>query len=130
IRLRSNKFTNAGKENSLYKGYVTIKDEYVSVADAAENPELTPTKVKIDGKLTTNEYYGQDGKLRQFQQIEGKFVNRLTDKDDPTPKATFEVEIYVDSVKAEMENNDETGRALVEAWIPTFNAIVPYKFAV
>src|SRR5690606_34723371 len=60
IRLRSNKFTNAGKENSLYKGYVTIKDEYVSVADAAENPELTPTKVKIDGKLTTNEYYGQD----------------------------------------------------------------------
>lgn len=130
VRLRSNKFTNAGKENSLYKGYETIKNEYVSVADAADNPELNPTQVRVDGKLTTNEYYGQDGKLRQFQQIEGKFVNRLTEKDDPTPRATFEVDVYIDGVKPEMENEEETGRALVSTWIPTFNAIIPYKFAV
>lgn len=130
IRLRSNKLTNAGKENSLYKGYVTILNDFVSAADVADNPELTPSQVKVDGKLTTNEYYGQDGKLRQFQQIEGKFVNRLTDKDDPTPRATFEAEIYINKVKPEMENGEETERAIVESYIPSFNAIFPYNFAV
>ena len=131
VRLRSNKFTNAGKENSLYKGYQTINNEFVSVADVANNPELTPTQVRVNGKLTTNEYYGQDDILKQYQQIEGKFVNRLTDKDDPTPRATFEAEIFVSKTKPEMDREgEETGRALVESYIPTFNAIVPYNFTV
>lgn len=133
VRLRSNKFTNAGKENSLYKGYQTINTEFVSVADVANNPELTPTQVRVNGKLTTNEYYGQDEKLKQYQQIEGKFVNRLTDKDDPTPRATFEVEVFVSKTKSETDrykDGEETGRAIVESYIPTYTAIAPYNFAV
>jgi hypothetical protein len=133
VRLKSNKLTKAGKENSLYKGYQTINSEFVSVADAANNPELVPTQVRVSGKLTTNEYYGQDGILKQYQQIEGKFVNRLTDKDDPTPRATFEAEVFVSKTKPETDrykDGEETGRAIVESYIPTFNAIVPYNFAV
>src|SRR6185312_9583961 len=49
IRLRSNKYTNAGKENTLYKGYQTVVNEYVSVADLEKNPDLTPSLVKVDG---------------------------------------------------------------------------------
>lgn len=131
VRLQSKKFTNAGKENSLYKGYQTINSEFISVADVANNPELVPTQVRVNGKVTTNEYYGQDGKLKQYQQIEGKFVNRLTDKDDATPRATFEVEVFVSKTRPEMDKDgEETGRAIVESFIPTYSGIVPYNFKV
>ena len=134
IRLESNKLTKAGKENGLYKGYVTVRDQYVSVADVAEaaknGQELVADEVSINGELTTNEYYGQDGKLRQFQQIKGKFVNRLRETDDKTPRAQFEIDVYVNKVKPEKNGEDETGRAILEGLVPTFNSIFPYKFAV
>jgi hypothetical protein len=130
VRLQTNKFTNAGKENGFFKGYQTIKNEYISVADVADNPELVATQLKVDGKITTNEYYGQDGQLKQYQQIEGTFVNRLTDKDDATPRAVYETEVFVAKTRPEMKDGEETGRALVDAYIPTYSGIVPYKFAV
>lgn len=128
IRLKTNKFTNAGAENTFYKGYKTVQDEFVSVADKDKNPELVVSEVSVSGKLTTNEYYGHDGKLRQYQQIEGVFVNRLTEKDDPTPRAVFETEIYISKTRPEMDADGETGRAIVESYIPTFHAIIPYNF--
>lgn len=134
IRLESNKLTKAGKENGLYKGYVTVRDQYVSVADVAEaaknGQELVADEVSVNGELTTNEYYGQDGKLRQFQQIKGKFVNRLRETDDKTPRAQFEIDIFVDKVRPEIKDEDETGRAIVEGLVPTFNSIFPYTFTV
>lgn len=134
IRLRSNKLTKAGAENSLYKGYVTVRDEYISQADVAEaanrGVELQASQVSVDGKLTTNEYYGADGQLRQFQQIEGKFVNRLRETDDPTPRAVFEVDVLINGVKPEASDGEDTGRALVDSLIPSFAGIFPYKFAV
>lgn len=134
IRLRSNKLTKTGTENGLYKGYVTVRDEYISTADVAEaaknGQQLVASQVSVDGKLTTNEYYGQDGQLRQFQQIEGKFVNRLRETDDPTPRAVFEVDILINGVKAEVIDGDDTDRALVDSLIPSYTGIFPYKFAV
>lgn len=129
VRLRSNKLTKAGTENGLYKGYQTV-NTMISVADTANNPDLVPDIVRVNGKLTTNEYYGQDGQLRQFQQIEGRFVNRLKDGEDSTPQASYEVDIFISNVKPEIQDEIETGRAVVNAYIPTFNAIVPYQFKV
>lgn len=128
VRLRSNKLTKAGAENSLYKGYKTIQDTMVSVADVAQNPDLVADEVNVNGKLTTNEYYGQDGQLRQYQQIEGKFVNRLRDTDDATRRATFEADVFIASIRPEFVDDEETGRTTLDTYIPTFNAIVPYKF--
>lgn len=129
IRLRQNKMKKAGGENTLYKALETINNEYVSVADTESNPELVPTQLSVQGSIVNNEYYGQDGQLRQYQQIQGLFVNRLREQDDPTPRATFEVEIFVKNVIPEMEGEDETGRAIVNAIIPTYQAATPYKFA-
>ena len=134
IRLRSNKYTKEGKENNLFKAYVTVQNEYVSVADVAEAAKkgvsLVASEVAIDGKLLTNEYYGQDGKLRQYQQIDGRFVNRLREIDDPTPRAVFEVEIFLSKARHEIVDGEETGRAIVETFIPTYNSIIPYNFTV
>lgn len=134
IRLESNKLTKAGAENGLYKGYVTVRDQYVSVADVAEAAKngikIVADEVSVNGELTTNEYYGQDGQLRQFQQIKGKFVNRLRETDDKTPRAQFEIDVFVNKVRPEMKGDDETGRAILEGYVPTFNSIFPYKFTV
>ncbi|WP_341323463.1 hypothetical protein NSQ62_08290 [Solibacillus sp. FSL H8-0523] len=134
IRLRSNKYTKEGKENNLFKAYVTVQEEYVSVADVAEAAKkgfnLVASEVSVDGKLVTNEYYAQDGRLRQYQQIDGRFVNRLREVDDPTPRAVFEVDIFVSKARQEILDDEETGRAIVEAFIPTYSSIVPYNFAV
>ena len=133
INLKANRFTKAGGENKNYKGYVTIKDQFISVADVAEaaknGEELKADEVRVDGKLFTNEYW-QNDQFFQYQQIEGKFVNRLKEGEDGTPIANFETDIFIDKVKPEMKDDSETGRAIVSAWIPTFNAIVPYKFSV
>lgn len=135
VRVESNKLTKAGKENGLYKGYVTVRDQYVSVADVAQRAKegeenLVADEVSVNGELTTNEYYGQDGQLRQFQQIKGKFVNRLRETDDKTPRAQFEIDVFVNKVRPEMKGDDETGRAILEGYVPTFNSIFPYKFTV
>lgn len=134
IKLESNKLNKAGNENGLAKGYATVRDEYISVADVAEaakkDIKLVADEISVTGELDTNEYYGADLKLRQFQQVKGRFVNRLRETDDRTPKAVFEIDIFIDKVRPEMNGDDETGRAIVEGLVPTYNSIFPYKFAV
>ena len=134
VRLESNLLKADGTENGLAKGYMTVRDEYVSVADVAEAAKngvnLVADVISVNGSLLTNEYYGQDGTLKQYQQIKGRFVNRLKETDDKTPRANFEVDIFFDKARPEIKNDDETGRAIVEAWIPTYSSIFPYKFSV
>lgn len=128
VRLRSNKLTKAGNENGLFKGYMTIKNDFISVADCSNNPELVADEVSVNGKLTTNEYYGQDGQLKQFQQIEGKFVNRLRDTDNPTKRAEFEVDVFVSNARPEFVDEETTGRTTLETFIPSYSGVFPYVF--
>ena len=89
IRLRSNKLTKAGTENGLYKGYVTVRNEYISQADVAEAAkkgiELVADVISVDGKL------------RPFQQINGVTINRIDDKEQHF-QASFEATIKLDRV--------------------------------
>ncbi|WP_144509875.1 hypothetical protein [Bacillus sp. FJAT-22090] len=114
-------------------GLFTYKVQYVK-NDENNQPlyriTIEASQVSVDGSLITNEYYGQDGQLKQYQQIKGRFVNRLRETDDKTPKAQFEIDIFVDKVRPEMKDGEETGRAIVEAWVPTYSLIFPYKFVV
>lgn len=114
-------------------GSYTFKVQYVK-NDENNNPlyriKVEASQINVNGTLLTNEYYGQDGQFKQFQQIKGKFVNRLRDTDDSTPKAIFEADIFIDKVRPEIANDEETGRAIVEALVPTYSSIFPYKFTV
>lgn len=133
VRLRSNKFTKAGKENSLYKDYLTIQNETTSQADCAQsdNPDLKPDVVKVDGALVTNEYYGQDGQLRQFQQVQGKFVNRITDFTKEDMGAFFEVDTFIEKKRPEVDREGiETGRTILNTLIPSYSSIFPFEFKV
>lgn len=118
-----------GTENTNFGSLATVKDAYKSVASVGrENAD----KVRVsNGELKLNEYYGQDGKLKSYPQIKSNFINRVKESDEYTPKAEFEVEVFIHSVIDEFKNSEETGRAIVKSYIPLFNGIViPFDFPV
>jgi hypothetical protein len=117
-----------GSDNGIAKGYQTIINDYLTVAkhgrDQADKVRVT------QGKIGVNEYYGQDGKLKSFPQLNTNFVNRIG-ADEFNPRAEFEVEIFVKSVVPEIKNDEETGRVKVNAIIPVFGGVViPFEFMV
>jgi hypothetical protein len=120
---------NDGSDNGVAKGYKTIIDEYKSIATYGREEA---DKVRVtQGRIGINEYYGQDDKLRSFPQINTNFVNRLTATDEFSPRAEFEVEVFVKSVVPEVKNEEETGRVKLNAIIPVYGGkVIPFEFLV
>jgi hypothetical protein len=120
---------NDGSDNAIAKGYQTIIDEYLTVA---KHGREQADKVRItQGRIGINEYYGQDGKLKSFPQLNTNFVNRVGAGEAFNPRAEFEVEIFVKSVVPEMKGDDETGRVKVNAIIPVFGGkVIPFELTV
>jgi hypothetical protein len=129
LRLFAYKNKQDGTENKIYKGLKTVMDEYKSVASAGKEEA---DKVRITaGQLGLNEYYGQDGELRSFPQLSTNFINRLKSGEEFNPRAEFEVEVYVKNVVDEIKNDEETGRAILNGYIPLHGGkIIPFSFVV
>jgi hypothetical protein len=118
-----------GSENGIAKGYLTMIEEYKSVADVGRE-EADHVRI-TQGKIEVNEYFGQDEKLRSFPQLKTNFINRVKPGEEVEPKAEFEVEVYIKNVVEEKKDDEETGRAIVNAFIPLFGGkLVPFKFVV
>lgn len=134
VRIYANKLTKEKKDSTVYKGLVTVNEEYVSVADALKNGLTVDaaTKVRITkGKLGLNEYYTPTGELRSFPQVSTNFINRVDETKGYNPRAEFSVEMFFKSIKREVKNGEETGRLLVEGIIPMYGgAVVPITFVV
>jgi hypothetical protein len=119
-----------GSENGIAKGFQTVINEYKSVADVGREEA---DKVRVNqGRIDINEYFGQDEKLKSFPQISTNFVNRVQAGEEYDPRAEFEVEIMVKSTKPEFnKNSEETGRAVLEGFIPMFGGkVIPFSFVV
>lgn len=130
VRIYANKLTKERKENSVYKGLVTVMNEYVSIAEALKNGQTEESAVKVrvaKGKLGLNEFYTPNGELRSFPSISTNFINRV-DKNF-SPKAEFSIEAYFDSFKPEMKNDEETGRLIVNTIVPLYGGkVIPLTF--
>lgn len=119
-----------GSENGIAKGFQTVIDEYKSVAVVGREEA---DKVRVNqGRIDVNEYYGQDDKLKSFPQINTNFVNRIQPGEEFDPKAEFEVELMVKGVKPEYDKgSEETGRAVLDGFIPLFGGkVIPFTFVV
>lgn len=129
INVYSNKINKQGKESGLYKGFLTIKSEYKSIAthgDAAD-------KVRIDeGKIGLNEYVGHDGEIKSYPKLSANFINRLTANDPFSPKAKFILEMCVANVTEEKKQGEETGRALIKGYVPLYEGkpVIPFEVVV
>lgn len=129
VKVFANKLNKEGKESSLYKGIETIMNEYKSIAsygkDEADRVRIT------QGKIGLNEYVGQDDTIKSYPQLSANFINRLTATEEFSPKAEFEVEMFVHSVTEEVKNDEETGRALLKGFVPVYGGkVIPFTFVV
>ena len=76
VSVSQNKLTKEGKENSLYKGLVTIQNEYVGTKDTGS--EETADLVKITGELKDGTYYSvKRGEFVDKVDLKGTFIERL-----------------------------------------------------
>lgn len=141
INVFSYKLTQEGKVSGLYKTLVTIRDEYKTIdADGIDNADKVrvETSGKFDnGKVSKNEYVGQDGEWKSFPRLTAKFVNRLKAGEVFEPQAKFNLEIAVAGTKEEVRNNEETGRLILKGYIVNFQdqkddfkKIYPFDFIV
>lgn len=131
VRFFAKEKTQKGETSKQFTGLETVNAEYVSVADAAEKEGVQASVVRVVGTLGLNEYFGQDGKLKQFNQIDGRFISRLKDGADSTPKAEFDIEGLVNKVVEEYKDDEETGRAHIELVVPLYNSkVIPLTFVV
>ena len=115
-----NEKTKAGAENKTYAGIQTVMNEYKSIANAGEEEA---DKVRVNGDL--NIYTGQNGVVVGYK---SNFFNRIKNADEFEPKAEFSVEVFINSIVPEVNGEgDETGRIVVNGWVPTYNGIEPIK---
>lgn len=129
VNVFSYKYKKDGTENGIYKGLVTVMNEYKSMAEVGKEEA---DRVRITtGQLGLNEYFGQDGQLKSYPKISSSFINRLKPSEELNPKAEFEVEIFVQSVVPEIKNDEETGRVIIKAYIVEYGGkIFPFSFIV
>ena len=80
------------KSSKLYKGIETVSKEYKSIEEVGkENAD----RIKVTGNLTLNEYQNREGRLVQFNDVQGVFYNRI-DNDEIKDEATASIEIVFD----------------------------------
>lgn len=138
VSLFSGEKNKKGEISGLYTGLQTVVNEYQAVAEDDVGRE-NATKVSVrpsnadflNGALSRNDYVNDRG-LQSFPEITAMSVNRITEKDDYNPRATFSTELVVQSVVEEMDREEEeTGRAILKGYIPTYGGrIIPFEFVV
>lgn len=121
------KKTGEIKENQFYKSLVTVAEEYKAVADVGrDEADLVriPKNNNDDYPNATiglNEFYTEQG-LRSFDQINGNRIERLKDKSEFAPHASFEIEMVVDSAMEEIDKEENTtGRAVLKGYTVVSN---------
>ena len=117
-----------GEDNKTYAGIKTVMEEYKSVAKVGRE---NATKVVVNGQIRPNSYVGRDGQVHVAMRNQSSFFNRYNGSaEEFEPHAWFEVEMAITSIVPEIyssgENQgEETGRAIVKGWMPTYNGIEP-----
>jgi len=119
---------NDKTDNKAYAGLVTVMNEFQSVADVGDD---NADYIRVNGQL--NPYRGQNG--NEIIGYRGSFFNRIRNVDNVVPDASFEVEMFIQSMVPEMGKDEdgemtETGRLKITGWVPTYNGIEPVDLIV
>ncbi|MEM5009389.1 hypothetical protein WKH57_01580 [Niallia taxi] len=128
FRVFSFKNKKDGTESGIYKGLLTVKDEYVSTAKVGKE---SADKVRVTaGQLGVNDYVGGDGQIKTYPELSTNFINRVQANDEYSPKAEFEVELVVQALIEETDKDgEETGRIKLKGFVPQYGGrIAPLEF--
>lgn len=119
---------NDKTDNKTYAGLITVMNEFRSVAEVGdENADY----IRVNGQL--NPYRGQNG--NEIVGYRGSFFNRIRNIENLETDASFEVEMFIQSIVPEMGKDadgemSETGRLKITGWVPTYNGIEPVDLIV
>lgn len=118
---------NDKTDNKTYAGLITVMNEFQSVVDAGDNADY----IRVNGQL--NPYRGQNG--NEIIGYRGSFFNRIRNVENLETDASFEVEMFIQSIVPEMGKDadgemSETGRLKITGWVPTYNGIEPVDLIV
>lgn len=124
--------TKAGAVSKSFTGMQTAANRYLSVADIAnlidkgeaKEGELSATKVEVDGNLSLNEFFNENEEHKKYNQINIDFISEVKDITSYKPKAEFDLEAIVQSIKPEMSGDDETGRVKMSVLVPNYSGVV------
>lgn len=119
VHMFASEYTNKGTKNPAYQSIERIMNEYTSIAAAGGAANADCIRI-TNGRITMNEYYGQDGRLISFPRITASFVNKVK-RDELEPKAEFTTQFVVAKKQMETDNEGvETGRYKVTGIIPQY----------
>lgn len=119
VHMFASEYTNKGTKNPAYQSIERIKNEYVSIAAAGGAANADRVRV-TNGKITMNEYYGQNGQLISFPRVTASFVTKIK-PDEMNPCATFSVNFVVAKRVNEVDKEGvETGRYKVTGIVPQY----------
>ena len=89
VEVFSFKLTKAGAESKLYKGLVTVADEFKTIdKDGRDQADL----VRVTGRLSGNAYVS-DGELRESTRVSGTFFNRVEGEQEQSALAQLDLAI-------------------------------------
>lgn len=125
--------TSKGEPNKIFTNVKTALENLVTLQDIATHPKefegATPTRLRVRGELSLNEFYDDNDKLHSNLIVRGVFLNRVKEEHTYTPKAEFDVEgIVIKTVPEIDREGEETGRVKVTLLIPTYNSALPIEF--
>lgn len=96
IKVMQYAITNAGKENTLYKGICTVNNEYKSIEEVGE---VEADLIKIEGSVEDNTYFNvKSGEFVESLDIKGTFFNRLNKEDKIAHCCKAGVEGYITKI--------------------------------
>ena len=113
-----------GSENKTFAGIKTVMNEYKSIEkDGVDEADI----IHVSGDI--NPFRSQN----TGQEIIGyksNFFNRLKNREEfvfgADENAEFNIELFVKSIGPEVTSEgEETGRMIVNGWLPTYNGIEP-----
>lgn len=113
--------------SKLYKGIETVNREYKSIEEYGKEDA---DRIRVNGELTLQQYYNQQGVLVSFNQIKGVFFNRV--EDDAADKALASIETVVEGFVDKLDADGFiTGTKQVKGFsIGWGNSVIELKNAV
>lgn len=126
-----NEKTNKGGVNSTFANLHQLILENKTVEEVGVSDA---TRVRVDGSIDVNDFYGRDGQLVTGKRVRGSFLHFLNANEaistERTPATSFEADVLIQSA-AERESNDGSTYVSISGFAFNYrNEILPVTFSV
>lgn len=122
--------TRAGKDNATFGNLKQIMDSGVTYETAGTDAN----RVRVNGAIDVNDFYGRDGQLVSGKRVRGSFLHFLNAGEpiatDKTPATYFEADVLLQSA-IERESNDGSEYMSLQGFAFNYRGdVLPVTFSI